>query len=84
MHNIYYLGLSGEHRCPLGYLLSFTNGCIGLYMCNIDEFQQHLKFHKIIAYINPSPVALFLSTNTAVAELIFKIYLFIPTKIKNS
>ena len=22
MHNIYYLGLSGEHRCPLGYLLS--------------------------------------------------------------
>ena len=20
MHNIYYLGLSGEHRCPLGYL----------------------------------------------------------------
>ena len=21
MHNIYYLGLSGEHRCPLGYLL---------------------------------------------------------------
>ena len=37
-----------------------------------------------ISYINPSPVALFLSTNTAVAELIFKIYLFIPTKIKNS
>ena len=23
MHNIYYLGLSGEHRCPLGYLLVF-------------------------------------------------------------
>ena len=22
MHNIYYLGLSGEHRCPLGYLFS--------------------------------------------------------------
>ena len=22
MHNIYYLGLSGEHRCPLGYLLT--------------------------------------------------------------
>ena len=21
MHNIYYLELSGEHRCPLGYLL---------------------------------------------------------------
>ena len=20
MHNIFYLGLSGEHRCPLGYL----------------------------------------------------------------
>ena len=20
MHNVYYLGLSGEHRCPLGYL----------------------------------------------------------------
>ena len=36
------------------------------------------------SYVNPSPVALFLSTNTAVAELIFKIYLFIPTKIKNS
>ena len=35
-------------------------------------------------FFNPSPVALFLSTNTAVAELIFKIYLFIPTKIKNS
>ena len=34
--------------------------------------------------VNPSPVALFLSTNTAVAELIFKFYLFIPTKIKNS
>ena len=37
-----------------------------------------------IENVNPSPVALFLSTNTAVAELIFKIYLFIPTKIKNS
>ena len=24
MHNIYYLGLSGEHRCPLGYLLWFS------------------------------------------------------------
>ena len=26
MHNIYfrYLGLSGEHRCPLGYLLNFV------------------------------------------------------------
>ena len=24
MHNIYYLGLSVEHRCPLGYLLSFS------------------------------------------------------------
>ena len=23
MHNIYYLGLSSEHRCPLGYLLPF-------------------------------------------------------------
>ena len=22
MHNIYYLGLSGEHCCPLGYLFS--------------------------------------------------------------
>ena len=22
MHNIYYLGLSGEHRCPLGYLFN--------------------------------------------------------------
>ena len=25
MHNIYYLGLSGEHRCPLGYLLLFVS-----------------------------------------------------------
>ena len=24
MHNIYYLGLSGEHRCPLGYLFVIT------------------------------------------------------------
>ena len=24
MHNIYYLGLSGEHRCPLGYLFHFS------------------------------------------------------------
>ena len=24
MHNIYYLGLSGEHRCPLGYLFLFS------------------------------------------------------------
>ena len=21
MHNIFYLGLSGEHRCPLGYIV---------------------------------------------------------------
>ena len=27
MHNNYYLGLSGEHRCPLGYLFSmYHNG----------------------------------------------------------
>ena len=25
MHNIYYLGLSGEHRCPLGYLFYFCS-----------------------------------------------------------
>ena len=24
MHNIYYLGLSGEHRCPLGYLFKLN------------------------------------------------------------
>ena len=24
MHNIYYLELSGEHRCPLGYLLLYV------------------------------------------------------------
>ena len=24
MHNIYYLGHSGEHRCPLGYLLKIS------------------------------------------------------------
>ena len=27
MHNIFYLGLSGEHRCPLGYLL-FLQKCL--------------------------------------------------------
>ena len=27
MHNIYYLGLSGEHRCPLGYLFTFIVTC---------------------------------------------------------
>ena len=26
MHNIYYQGLSGEHRCPLGYLFFFWGG----------------------------------------------------------
>ena len=26
MHNIYYLGLSGEHRCPLGYLFKYLTG----------------------------------------------------------
>ena len=26
MYNIYYLGLSGEHRCPLGYLYIFFFG----------------------------------------------------------
>ena len=26
MHNIHYLGLSGEHRCPLGYLFGKGGG----------------------------------------------------------
>ena len=30
MHNIYYLGLSGEHRCPLGYLF---------FMCAVVIFR---------------------------------------------
>ena len=29
MHNIFYLGLSGEHRCPLGYL--FHLGLHGIF-----------------------------------------------------
>ena len=34
MHNIYYLGLSGEHRCPLGYL----------YIFNIISEELNVKF----------------------------------------
>ena len=32
MHNIYYLGLSGEHRCPLGYLFQ-TPRSIVIFKC---------------------------------------------------
>ena len=44
MHNIYYLGLSGEHRCPFGYLLfnslrmngqNLTKFCIDLIIDKI-------------------------------------------------
>ena len=34
MHNIYYLGLSGEHRCPLGYLLWYSE-MISLLTINV-------------------------------------------------
>ena len=34
MHNIYYLGLSGEHRCPLGYLLE-----VGAPIAQLGEHQ---------------------------------------------
>ena len=35
MHNIYYLELSGEHRCPLGYLFFFQKT---IWMCAISYF----------------------------------------------
>ena len=43
MHDIYYLyiGLSGEHRCPLGYLLIFV---LKMGMC----LQGLMKFHQCI------------------------------------
>ena len=58
-------------------LLHFLNAFTG-------SIFQTRQYRTILIDFTPSPVALFLSTNTAVAELIFKIYLFIPTKIKNS
>ena len=36
MHNIYYLGLSGEHRCPLGYL--FYKECT-VYIKRTETFR---------------------------------------------
>ena len=55
MHNIYYLGLSGEHRCPLGYLLLFTamqNAYIELVL---DRGQKpnknYLRFSSCINYL---------------------------------
>ena len=38
MHNIYYLGLSGEHRCPLGYL-SIISVCL-VYMNEFARFDE--------------------------------------------
>ena len=46
MHNIYYLGLSGEHRCPLGYLFS-RSGKVNEYQCQSGKCR---KYNKIIIW----------------------------------
>ena len=43
MHNIYYLGLSGEHRCPLGYLFYFV-----INWCRKPVFRVNLKTEPAI------------------------------------
>ena len=35
MHNIYYLGLSGEHRCHLGYLFTV---CLSTVKCILFSY----------------------------------------------
>ena len=52
MHNIYYLGLSGEHRCPLGYLfmiLIIPNIVQNLYL--------HLSMSFILGLHPPYPTS---------------------------
>ena len=70
MHNIYFLGLSGEHRCPLGYLF-LTFGwsrkpitiCKKLTkVCFIDKdlfFQYVLRLHFTRAGLFLSETQLF-------------------------
>ena len=42
MHNIYYLyiGLSGEHRCPLGYLLMYPSNTLQVGYRHIEDVQE--------------------------------------------
>ena len=57
MHNIYYLRLSGEHRCPLGYLFFFLL---------TDLF--HIFQANLIKYIffNDLPMIIFAIVNTII------------------
>ena len=47
MHNIYYLGLSGEHRCPLGYLFSAFLNLILFILAGTDNIHESLDEFEI-------------------------------------
>ena len=50
MHSIYYLGLSGEHRCPLGYLFGLLLcGCLRqvFTVCVVLESRDQLLMEVI-------------------------------------
>ena len=54
MHNIYYLGLSGEHRCPLGYLFCFF--LLLFFFYGIIQFEQHVPFRVFLSVTSDSKV----------------------------
>ena len=54
MHNIYYLGLSGEHRCPLGYLSKSTYWGSRVLLLAITFYSSALLFFLVPRFSVPA------------------------------